>query len=296
LNQLDQLITQVKERLDDQALESQASPVDLAFLARQQGAVGEAIIKFAEAERNGVSTMTVKPQLVDLYCATGQPDKALDLLGLGSVEDPSLGTEPGAAAFRQGLVYLLLGNYLSTETLWKERSIPRVRYQRTSQLLAAAQFTVRGNILTATDTFLTFPTTMGQQATWEFDLAMCQLEAGLPDAAAEHFTKALTLDPELVIRPIAAYYLQKLGKPVPPRREGAGTKKPATPAGSAPTSSPLPLPAISPGPGLPVNPTSPEPAKTTTKPAPPAEPAKTKSSAPDKEKADGKPASPKASS
>jgi tetratricopeptide (TPR) repeat protein len=279
LNQLDQMIKQVQDRLDDQALESQASPVDQAFFARQQGAVGEAINKFAEAERNGVSTMVVKPQLVDLYCATGQPDKALDLLGLGSVEDPSLGAEPGAAAYRQGLVYMLLGNYLSTDTLWKERSIPKVRYQRSSQLLMAAQLSVRGHDLPATNTFLTFPTTLGQQATWEFDLAMCQLEGGMPDTAAEHFTKALTLDPDLLVRPIAAYYLQKMGKPVPPKREGAGAKKPATAVGGAATGSAIPLPVTPPGPGLPVKPQSPEPAKT-------------KTSAPDKEKADSKAGSP----
>ena len=44
---------------------------------------------------------------------------------------------------------------------------------------------------------------------------MCELEAGLPTEAATHFTNALTWAPDLVVRPIAAYYLQKLGKPVP---------------------------------------------------------------------------------
>ena len=34
--------------------------------------------------------------------------------------------------------------------------------------------------------------------------------------AAESFTKALTLVPGLGVRPIAAYYLEKMGKPVPP--------------------------------------------------------------------------------
>ena len=44
---------------------------------------------------------------------------------------------------------------------------------------------------------------------------MCELEAGLPTDAGEHFTNALTWAPDLPLRPIAAYYLQKLGKPVP---------------------------------------------------------------------------------
>jgi len=282
LTQLDKLIRDVQDRLEDQALESQAGPVDQAFLARQQGAAGLAIDKFAEAERNGVSTMVVKPQLVDLYCNTGQPDKALELLGLGSVEDPSLGSEAGVAAFRQGLVYMLLGNYMSTDTLWSQRAIPRVRYQRTGQLLNSGLLAVRGNALMATNSFLTFPANIQKQANWEFELAMCQLEVGSPEAAAEHFTKALTLNPDLLHRPVVAYYLEKMGKPVPPKRESTGAKKPATPTGITPTGPVVPLPATSPKPGLPATPTAPEPAKT-------------KTSAPDKEKAKGKADSPKAS-
>ncbi len=104
-----------------------------------------------------MSTMVVKPQLVDLYCTTGQPDKALELLGLGSVEDPSLGSEPGAAAFRQGLVYMLLGNYMSTDTLWSQRSIPRVRFQRTGQLLDAGLLAVRGNAMHGNQYLLDVP-------------------------------------------------------------------------------------------------------------------------------------------
>ena len=267
LNQLDEMIKQVQDRLDDQQIEAQAGPDQLAMFARQQGAIGEAIKKLAEAERNGVSPMIVKPQLIDLYCSTGQVDKALDLLGVGSVEDPSLGTEPGAAAFRQGLVYMLLGNYLSTDTLWRERSIPRVRFNRTSQLLSAGQLAARGNALLATNSFLTFPATLEQQATWEFELAQCQLEGGLPDIAAEHFTKALTLDPNLPTRPIAVYYLQKMGKAVPPGRDATGAPKPATAGSSGTPTGVAPMPSTPAAPSVPVKPTeTPEPAKT--KPAP----------------------------
>ena len=41
------------------------------------------------------------------------------------------------------------------------------------------------------------------------------LESGSPDGAAEYFTRALKLVPDLTVRPIIAYYLEKLGKPVP---------------------------------------------------------------------------------
>src|SRR5262249_51706157 len=110
--------------------------VDQAYFARNQGAVGLAIDKLAEAERQSVSLAVVKPQLVDLYCMTGQPDKALDLLSVGTVEDPNLGSEPGAPAYRQGMVYFLLGNYLSAASLWQDRAIPRIRFYRSERALA----------------------------------------------------------------------------------------------------------------------------------------------------------------
>jgi tetratricopeptide (TPR) repeat protein len=272
INQLTQVVKQVEDKLADLEFENQAGPVDQAAFARQQGAVGLAISKFAEAERNGVSPMVVKPQLVDLYCSTGQPDKALELLNVGSIEDPNLGTEPGTAAYRQGLVYLLLGNYLSTASLWQDRAIARLRNSRSNQVLGAGLGMVRGQALQAANTFLSLPSSLGQQASWEFELALCQLEAGLPDAAAGNFTRALTLDPNLAGRPIAAYYLEKMGKPVPPKRETAADKKKAATAARGPTAA-----AGSP------SATSPAPAPA---PAPVAEPAK--SPAPDKAKAGDK--------
>ena len=88
LNQLNKAVKDVEDRLEDLAIENQATSVDQAMYAQQQGAVGLAITKLADAERSGSSPMIVKPRLVDLYCNTGQPDKALDLLAVGSVEDP----------------------------------------------------------------------------------------------------------------------------------------------------------------------------------------------------------------
>ena len=182
--------------MDDLAIEQQPRAVDLAMFARQQGAVGVAITKLAEAEASGDSLALVKPQLLDLYCSTGQPDKAQELLNVGSIGDPNLGSEPGIATYRQGLVYYLLGNYLSTASLWNERSLPQVRMERSSRILMAGKSFTRGELMQATNQFLGIPESLDRQATWEFDVAICQLEAGLPDAAAEHFTKSLTLEPE----------------------------------------------------------------------------------------------------
>ena len=83
-----------------------------------------------------MSPAIVKPQLVDLYCNTGQPDRALELLSPGASEDASLGQEPGSSFFRQGQVYLLLGNYLSAASLLRERAIPRLRFDRSMRALS----------------------------------------------------------------------------------------------------------------------------------------------------------------
>ena len=283
-DQLDQAIKQIEAKMDDLAIEQQPRAVDLAMFARQQGAVGVAITKLAEAEASGDSLALVKPQLLDLYCSTGQPDKAQELLNVGSIGDPNLGSEPGIATYRQGLVYYLLGNYLSTASLWNERSLPQVRMERSSRILMAGKSFTRGELMQATNQFLGIPESLERQATWEFDVAICQLEAGLPDAAAEHFTKSLTLEPNLTVRPIAAYYLEKMGKPVPPRREAPGTAKPAQ---SEPAKAAAPRRAAKAA-------TRPEAAKTA---APKSEPAKTaapksepaKAAAPEKAAGDKRP-------
>jgi tetratricopeptide (TPR) repeat protein len=266
LNQLDKAIEQIGETLEELNIEQQLRAVELAMRARQQGAVGLAISKLAEADASGDSPAVVKPQLLDLYCSTGQPDKALDLLNVGSVGDPNLGSEPGLATYRQGLVYYLLGNYLSSASLWNERSILQVRMERSNRSLMAGRSFARGDAMQATNLFLGIPSSLEQQATWEFDVAICLLEGGKPSEAAEHFTKALTIEPNLTVRPIAAYYLEKLGKPVPPPRDSSGATKPTQPGGTTPGAgttpgTPAPLPRDATNPPEPAKAAPPEPAK-----------------------------------
>ena len=57
----------------------------------------------------------------------------------------------------------------------------------------------------------------------------------MPEAAADSLTKVLTLAPDITVRPIVAYYLEKMGKPIPPR------SKPATGPASSPASTADPL-------------------------------------------------------
>lgn len=114
---------------------------------------------------------------------------------------------------------------------------------------------------------MTIPGTLSEQATWEFDLAMCELESGTPNNAAEHFTRALTLVPGLQVRPIAAYYLEKIGKPVPPppsttvetaRRAPVPSAASAKPGDVAPGAAERPHgPETTPASAAPVEPRSP---------------------------------------
>jgi tetratricopeptide (TPR) repeat protein len=168
-----------------------------------------------EADRGNISPVIVKPQLIDLYCNTGQPDKALELISMAASEDPNLGSEPGMSFMRQGQVFELLGNYLSAASLWRERAIPRLRHDRSMRALSAAQAAGRGEMVPVVNTEEIIPALLSRQGYWEFELGLCLLESGAPDRAAEHFTKALEIVPDISTRPLIAYYLGKLGRPVP---------------------------------------------------------------------------------
>jgi tetratricopeptide (TPR) repeat protein len=244
LDQLNQQMKLLEDKLADLEIERQAGPVEQAQFALSQGGAGKAIDLLADAERNNVQPAVVKPRLIDLYCNTGQPDKALELLAVGAIDDPNLGSEPGSGALRQGRVYHLLGNYLSAVSLWKDRAIPRVRYDRSTRVLGASSALTHGEAVQATNLFLALPSTLNQQASWEFDLAMCNLEAGMPEDAATHFTQALTLAPDLGVRTIATYYLEKLGKPVPPGKRSATTAVADATATKAPGSLITPVPLL----------------------------------------------------
>jgi tetratricopeptide (TPR) repeat protein len=234
LSELDKAVKEVDEKIADFEIERSAGPVEKAAMALNQGNMGRAIAELAEAERNSVSTAIVKPRLVDLLCNTGQPERAFELLSTGALDDPNLGAEPGSGSYRQGRVYMLMGNYFSAATLWDKWAIPRVRADRSGRVLAAATGLTRGDAVQTTNSFMAMPGSLRQHAMWLYELALCQLEGGLPEPAGENFTKALTLSPDINIRPIAAYYLEKIGKPVPPpsKRGAAAPGTTTTPSDS----------------------------------------------------------------
>lgn len=216
LAKFNEQVNRIQEEMTKLTDERQYGPIQLAGYAVSQGAPGLAIHELEEAERTGANPAAVKPQLIDLYCETGQPERAVEMLSSSTIDDPSLGLEPGVSPMRQARAYFLLGNSDYAATLFEKYAIPRLRYDRVQKALAATQALVRGEPKGSTEANLGIPDKIALQAGWEYEAGLIRLEAGTPDLAAEHFTKALTLIPNLPTRPIIAYYLEKLGKPVPP--------------------------------------------------------------------------------
>ncbi len=223
---MNQQVKGILDDLNDQTIEHQFNPLQRAAFARSRGAPGLALVELEEAERTGVSPTIVRPQLIDLYGDTGQPEKAQDLINTGNIEDASLESEPGAGAARQARVNFLLGFYEPAGQLWEDRAILRLRQDEGMRALAAGSGLLHGQAKPATTLFLEIPGKIGLQASWQYELGICELEAGKPDQAAAALTEALTLAPDLPLRPVAAYYLEKLGKPVPPPSEQSEKAKP----------------------------------------------------------------------
>ncbi len=212
---LDEQIATVTKQQEDFALERQPGPLDLANMALQAGLVGQAITKLEEAQLAGTNPQAVNPRLLDQYCRIGQPDRALDLIS-GENDDPNLSTGAGTSAYRNGMVSYLIGNSQVAAFRWQRTAIPQVQSEQLGMGLTAGVSVTRGDIKAATNAFLELPNKVNNQASWEFDLGMCLLEGGQsPDLAAEHLSRCLTLVPDLALRPLIAYYLEKLDKPVP---------------------------------------------------------------------------------
>ncbi len=216
LTALNNHLNEVQRAVTNLAIESQAGPLQKASLARSQGAIGMAIQQLKEALDGGMNPALVKPTLLDLYCQVGEPDQALELWTSGNFDDRTLSDGPGTAALRQGRVFLLVGNYDSALAVWTREAIPRLRTERTLGAPLAVRALLEGEPTATTRTFLQIPDQVATQAVWEFEVGMVSLEAGQPvDETASHLTNALKLVPTMGVRPVIAYYLKKLGRPVP---------------------------------------------------------------------------------
>lgn len=255
INQLTERIVAFQDELD-QVAGVQQSPIQRAQIAIQNGFLGLAISELQSAEAQGVSLIQVRPLLVDLYCRIGQPDEAFTLLEQTNVNDPSLATGPGTGAYRQGLVYSLLGYYRDGNEVWQGYAVPELRRAQVFQALnGGARALVVGDAVAATRSILEVtgtPATEGYvetQAQWEFEIGLALLEFGVPQdikddrgqllqpGAASRFVNALKLDPEIPTRPLILYYLEKLGVEAPPA-DAEGTPEPAPAEDASPGSRP----------------------------------------------------------
>lgn len=249
LQQLAQLGEQVevfRTRLEDQAAAQPIGPFERANVAITNGFPGIAIEILRNAETEGLNPAQAKPILMDLYCQIGQPDEAFNLLEGTTPNDPTLATGPGTAAYRQGLISLLLGYYQQALYYWdgvNVSAIPDIRGQLTGQGLGAARSLLMGDPAAATRGVIDVAGMPGSrglvqtQAQWEAELGLALLELGLPQdivekgelrkrGAVSYFRKALELDPDMAIRPLLVYYLEKLGGEVPPPRKPTGEAPP----------------------------------------------------------------------
>src|SRR5262249_19895950 len=152
--------------------------------ARSMGAPGLALIELEEADRTGVGVAVARPQLIELYCDTGEPEKAQEVMSRGGLDDAALESEPGASAARQARVNFLLGFYESAARLWEDRGTSRLRFDRALRALSGTTTIIHGQPKAGTVMLLELPGKIDLQAAWEYDLGLCQLESGRPDLAA----------------------------------------------------------------------------------------------------------------
>ncbi|GIW87517.1 MAG: hypothetical protein KatS3mg108_1841 [Isosphaeraceae bacterium] len=257
--QIDEQIERLRAGLEERAAAGLTNPIQRADYLVSAGFPGLALEELLAAENLGISPAAVRWSLVDLYCQTGQPDKAYDLLEATGIGDPSLSTGPGTAAYRQGLVNLLLGYHTYAANYWENYALPPVRQAAVGQALEAAIGVLRGEPVAATRTVLDItgvpgsPGYLDNEAQWEAELGLCLLEAGIPQdvleedgtvrqtGAATHFRRALEINPQHPIRALLVYYLERLGQPVPSEPGDPQTGAAAAPSATAfPESSPAP--------------------------------------------------------
>lgn len=216
LDELTEEVELARTELEQADLEGSLDPVQIAVAALQRGVALLAIQKLEDAEASGISLGSVKWRLVDLFCDIGQPDRALPYLdNIG--EDPNLSTGPGTAAFRQGRVYFLLGNYRTAVELWDQIAIPQLKSARANNSMQAGLGMLRANPIGAVRSAMDVPAQVRQQAEWEYLVGLALLEGGEPKYAATRFQAALRLNPDLVGRSIVEEYLRRIGADIPAR-------------------------------------------------------------------------------
>ncbi len=225
LNQTLLELNSALSQVESQMVERANSQLDRAQVALAGHAPGMAIEELEVADAAGAAPNFVRPKLGELYNEVGWANRAFDLLVESPIDQSSFGGDAGVAARRRGETYFLLGDYTTAAELWAGRAIPAHQIDGAQEILESAKFVLIGDLLTFTKASIDVPKKLTQQALWEYDLALCELEAGKTESAAKHFTRCLELLPKINVRPVIVYYLEKLGKPVPPLPEAEKAAK-----------------------------------------------------------------------
>ena len=235
LDQIDDQIAKFKDQLQKATADSGSdNPMQRAGMAMNAGFTGMAIRDLEEAENQGVPLDQLLNSLVSLYCRTGQPEKANEKLMNRPLDDPALYSGPGTPAYTHGLVNMLLGYYDNAVAFWRDNSLAQALMSEKNQGLAVARELLGGLPERAVNTTMDLtglpgkPGLIETEASWEFELGLCLLESGDPDAAGKHFLKCLEYNPKIAVRALVEDYLKKLGVPIPPVPSGDG--EPARPA------------------------------------------------------------------
>lgn len=206
----------ILKQIDDAKLEPNMNQITLASSAMRSGMVNVALQELEKARTLNLASAVVHPMLMDLYCQIGQPDGAVTVFG--NVGEPNLNTGPGTAPYRQGRYRLLMGDYDSAREFWDRFAIPVLARERDLQALGGAAGFIRGTLtpMIAGFSSQSLVNSVRTQANYEFELATVLLESGRPGEAGDRFVRCLELEPRFRLRPLIAYYLERLGRDVPP--------------------------------------------------------------------------------
>lgn len=229
LRALQGAVAQFDINLKNLGQERQLSADDRYSIALRQGMIRRAIEELENASREGVSPKAVTARLIDLYCEVGRPDKTTDLVAAVELNDPALGTEPGEGAYRLGLISLLLGDYIKGVALWSQ-AVHQLKEARVYEATDTLARLIQGEPTRAAVGALNVPRRVNIESQWLYELGLLCLEAGRLDnqTAGDRFVEALRLSPDLSTKPVAVYYLDKLGMKVPSAdsaESSASTKK-----------------------------------------------------------------------
>ncbi len=173
-------VDRVEEELQNFTGEQQAGPVQRAEYLISRNMLDRGMREFEEAESQNVGTARVKYRLLDLYCLSGRPDKALEQLGYLNLDDPALVTGPGTASYRHGLMNLLVGNYAKRRRRTGNGALPsRSAGSESADALESVRSMLQRRAARRGESPIQeLPSRVRNQADWEFEEGLCQLEGG----------------------------------------------------------------------------------------------------------------------